>query len=92
MKILFHFSGIECHYGAGVGSKRYEVVNWLKGHEECIDYVKENYPGANGITMHLPCEGGKFNSVCPCYAEYDLEYFANYTTCKFEDNDGNSKS
>ena len=65
---------MECASGDGIGGSERRVgkngVALKLTKEECVQYVKDNYPDANGATFLKNCDlpDGK----CGCYAEMDM--------------------
>lgn len=50
--------------------------------KECINYVKENYPDANGATIQTDC-----TDSCKCFAEFgmvDWNTNSKYKSCMYE--------
>ena len=54
--------------------------------QQCIDYIRLKYSGANGFTMNYPCEHPK---KCNCYATFGMtgwnHHHQHFKTCRFSD-------
>ena len=52
--------------------------------DECVTKVLEDYPDANGITMHINCQNQDPTAKCGCYAEKKMSYrngLSNWFSC-----------
>ena len=85
----------ECKIGDGTGSRgsrETDTQQFFSSVKECIGYVKEKYPDANGATLQTEWNSECLDS-CKCFAEFGMtEWYDNtrYVSCMFNPNSTNT--
>ena len=75
----------KCEVGTAVGGTE-KMLRFKYTVQQCIDYIRLKYSGANGFTMNYPCEHPK---KCNCYARFGMtgwnHHHQHFKSCKFSD-------